>query len=520
MSTATSTGAALHVLGAVLALGSTLLVLPALVLACASPPGASPSKPNILLVSMDTVRFDRTSLAGGRPTTPNLAALAEAGSSWTRAYAVGNESIYSHAALMTGRYPSEVALPDYGSYAIPTDVPTLATVLGAYGYHTAAFTGGGHVIADFGFGQGFNVFRTATGDTQLGSLFDSVPSALAWIGEQGDAPWFAFVHGYDVHSPYVQRGPFRHLWGSVADAGRMDAIAADPVAVEQLRGQEWFPDRAPQDFLHAAGPRILGLSVYTLPAAPRPNERVITLTDGEVEHLRDHYDSGLSYADVWLGQLLAGVDLDHTLVVVISDHGEDLLDHGFVNHRAGLWDSSLHVPLVVAGPGFMGGGEKSGMVDLRSVVPTVLRAVGALAPAGVVAPALQDDPSASVVYAEGVMDAVTVRDAAHRLILSDARLAAGAPDLGTRALDTPEGSLNAGLYAEPGAENRLGRDGLTDPGSLTEANALRAALLEIRAQLRPASVTGAPVSPALRDALRARGYWTPGEPLGGAASDR
>ena len=81
-----------------------------LLLACAHPV----EKPNVVLVSMDTARFDRTSLGGGRDTTPNLAGL----------------------------YASEVAVPDYGSFAVPSEVPTLAGVLRTYGYHTAAFTGG------------------------------------------------------------------------------------------------------------------------------------------------------------------------------------------------------------------------------------------------------------------------------------------------------------------------------------------------------------------------------------------
>ena len=169
--------------------------------------GGGRSPPNLLLVSLDTVRWDRTSLAGSRDTTPNLAALAAAGTTWPNAWSVGNESIYSHAALLTGRYPSEVALPDYGSFSVPADLPTLATVLSAYGYSTGAFTGGGHVIADYGFDSGFQVFQTATGDSRAGSLFDAVPAALAWIRGEEDTPWFAFVHGYDAHSPYVQRGP-------------------------------------------------------------------------------------------------------------------------------------------------------------------------------------------------------------------------------------------------------------------------------------------------------------------------
>lgn len=97
--------------------------------------------PNLLLVSMDTVRYDHTSLGGARDTTPELAKLAARGATWSRAWTVGNESILSHAAILTGRYPSEVALPDYASFSLPESVPTLASVLAVNGYRTGAFTG-------------------------------------------------------------------------------------------------------------------------------------------------------------------------------------------------------------------------------------------------------------------------------------------------------------------------------------------------------------------------------------------
>ncbi len=447
---------------------------------------------------MDTVRADRTSLAassrgGARDTTPNLAALASVGVSWPNAYAVANESLTSHAALFTGRYPSEVAIHDYASFALPRaedgGVPTLATVLGAYGYRTAAFTGGGHVVAAFGFDEGFGHFRSVDGD-RFGSFFDTVPPALAWMRAQGDTPWFAFVHGYDAHAPYVQRGPMAHVWGRAGTTERVEALVADPVGVEQLRGRTWFQDRAPTDFTHAVGRAVLGTDFYRLPAEPRPGERHVTLTDTEVAHLRDHYDTGLTYADVWLGVLLAGVDLSRTLVVVVSDHGEDLLDHGYTNHRAGLWDSTLHVPLVVAGPGFGGGERPAGRVDLRSVVPTVLRAIGGALPAGVSAPALQDRPDADVLFAEGVMDQVSAWDSTTRLTLDDVGLAHGAPDLATRALDAVTDEA----------------DGIT----IVEAERLRAQLVTWRAGLVPATQPGAPVPEAIRAGLRERGYWTPG----------
>ena len=201
-----------------------------LLLAC----GSAPERPNVLLVSMDTVRFDRTSLGGDRDTTPNLAALAAEGVSFNRAYSVGNESLRSHVALFTGLYPSEVAVPDYGSFALPrVGAAPLAEVLAAYGYRTAAFTGGGHVVPAFGFDRGFASFAVGGGPEAFGSAFDSVPPAVAWMKAQGEAPWFAFVHGYDAHSPYAQRGPMRPL----------GAVPAPPIGSSGSSATPWPSNR-------------------------------------------------------------------------------------------------------------------------------------------------------------------------------------------------------------------------------------------------------------------------------------
>lgn len=442
-------------------------------LGCASGPSIIAPSPNILLVSMDTVRYDRTSLAGGRDTTPNLAKLAAEGASWSRAYAVGNESLYGHAALFTGRYPSEVAFPDYATFSLPKTSTTLASVLRAYGYRTGAFTGGGHVIADFGFDNGFDTFEAVSGPTRFGSFFDSVPRAVTWMADPDPRPWFAFVHGYDAHSPYVQRGPFLHPWGSTGATPRVEAILADPLAVEKLRGIFYFPDRTPTDFVHAAGRTILSTDFYRLRAEPSPGERVETLTEAEIQHIRDHYDSGLLYADFWLGELLSHVDLTTTLVIVVADHGEDLLDHGYMNHRAGLWDSTLHVPLVVAGPfyepGGLHGGQHNELVDLRRVMPTALLAAGIPAPDGVSALSLHNNNGDPVVFAEGVMDTMSAYDGVNWL--------------------TVDGLLTAPPTDDP----------------------LAPAMSEWRSELRLATEPGTAVSPEVRKALREKGYWTPGE---------
>lgn len=466
--------------------------------ACASPSPAPPL--DVLVVSMDTIRYDRTSLGGSRDTTPNLAALARIGTSFRSAYAVGNESLYSHASIFTGCYPSEVAVPDYSSFAIPDGVPTLAGVLSAYGYATAAFTGGGHIIADFGFNKGFGLFQSAKGGTRFASLFDSVPPALVWMREHQEKPWFVFVHGYDAHTPDMQRGPFLHPWRPDGVTPRVESLAGDPLAIEQLRGNKWFPERTPGDFVHAAGRRILATDFYTLPAEPMPGERVETLTDGEMLHLRDHYDSGLLYADFWLGQLLSQVDFSHTLVIVLSDHGEDVMDHGYMNHRAGLWDSTLHVPLVVAGPGFGSGVQRDELVDLRSVLPTVLHAVGAVMPAGVSAAPLQSPGRSSYVFAEGVMDMVSVRGGEGRLSIRDAHLASGGIDFAALPLDDPRVSF---------LENASDRPVPMGPRFRNSAENLRRALVGWRSSLVRATEPGEEIPEALREEFRKHGYWTP-----------
>ena len=464
----------------------------------------SSDTPNVLLVSMDTVRYDHTSLGGRRNTTPNLAALAKRGETWKAAYAVGNESLYSHAALFTGRYPSEVALPDYGSFSLPPTAQTIGKALAAYGYATGAFTGGGHIVASFGFDNGFDTFQAAPGDTRFGSFFDSVPRATAWIREHGDKPWFAFVHGYDAHSPYVQRGPFHHPWGARGATPLVEALVADPTAVEELRGNLFFPDRTPQDFVHAAGRTVLGTDFYTLPAAPQDGERVVKLSDKEVAHIRDHYDSGLLYADYWLGELLRTVDLRTTLVIVVADHGEDVLDHGYMNHRSGLWDSTLHVPLVVAGPGFTAGKVHDELVDLRRVLPTITTAASALLPNGVVARPLQEGGGDPAVFAEGVMDMVSATDGRGRLTVHDVHLVAGAPELATRPVADPR--MEFGVTGENPAF------GASIPiDQAPAAAALQAAMVAWRAGLALAVDPGVPVSAELRAALQARGYWAPEE---------
>jgi membrane-anchored protein YejM (alkaline phosphatase superfamily) len=320
------------------------------------------------------------------------------------------------------------------------------------------------------------------------------------MSQPRDQPYFVFVHGYDAHSPYQQRGVFHHTWDPEGETPHSEELAHDALALEQLRGPRWFPGRSPRDFVHAAGRRILSTDFYRLPAIPAEGESVIELSPGEVEHIRAHYDAGLTYADHWLGVLLSEVDLDETLVVVLADHGEDLLDHGFINHRAGLWDSTLHVPLVVAGPGFRGGRQESGRVDLRSVLPTLLLAAGAPPPAGVSAKPLQENPALPYVFAEGVMDMVSVRGPRGRLSLDNAGLTRGNPPIAPQSLDSGDFTF----FFEPAPDDLIPKN-IARP----DAEELKRALAEWRQGLPQGPALPGSTDPALRSALQERGYWEP-----------
>lgn len=273
-------------------------------LACAS------RSPNLLVVVLDNVRYDHTSLAGGRDTTPNLAALAARGTTFDAAFSAAAENELA---------PMGWTVAADGGTRIPN-------------YASETFAG------------------SETGGRP--SLFETVPPALAWIDDHRGVPWLAVVHGGDALLPWSQRGPFYHLYGASGASARTEQIVGSATLLALLRGPE----------------------------------RVVALTAQEARHISDHYDSALTYGDLWLGVLLAEVDLDRTVVVVVGNRGEDLLDHP--EEAAAIADSTMHVPLVVAGPGFARAGHRADSVSTQDVLPTLLFLADPAAPARADVPGL------------------------------------------------------------------------------------------------------------------------------------
>jgi arylsulfatase A-like enzyme len=320
----------------------------------------APGRPNILLIILDTVRAPSLSLFGHtRPTSPQLVRFAEGAVVFDFAISPSSWTLPSHATLFTGRPPNELSA-DWLSALDDAD-STLAEVLGARGYVTAGFSANSaYANANTGLARGFDRFedfpatageaaRTAMmsrrvlqiagfahwlrdGYTGRKSAADIGGAFVHWLdGVPADRPFFAFLNYMDAHDPYIAAPPFDTMFGPVLPYPDLD------------RGRDATPDV------------------------------VAAWTDG--------YDRAIAYIDHELGLLFDEIDrrgtLDNTIVVVTSDHGEHLGEHGFMRHGNTLHRPVLHVPLIVRYPDAAPTGRRiEEPVALRDVPSTLLELAG------------------------------------------------------------------------------------------------------------------------------------------------
>ncbi len=294
--------------------------------------------PNVLLVSIDTLRADRLSSYGApRATSPTLDSLARRGARFTNAFTPSPWTLPAHAAMLTGRYPSSL-LPDPNDARLYRAGALLSTRLAQRGFHTAAVTGGAYVSRSYGAAEGFDFFRQSGG----------AKLAARWIRKHARAPFFLFFHTYAPHVPYLDR-----RFAEGLEAGRFADLYA-PSSFGQVH-----------EAMCGGG------------AAP---------TDSEKAYLLALYDGGVAQADAMVSTLLAalrerGLE-DETVVVVTSDHGEEFWDHTgrCATHGHTLYDELLRVPLIWYDPRRDGDRVIRSPVSLLDIVPTLLARVGAPVP--------------------------------------------------------------------------------------------------------------------------------------------
>src|SRR4249919_560972 len=289
---------------------------------------ASAGRPSVLLVSIDTLRADHVGSYGYRAAaTPVIDALAARGLRFEQAETVTPLTLPAHTSLLSGTFPAFHGVRDNGSFYVGDEVTTLAEVMKAHGYRTAGFVGAYVLDHRWGIAQGFDHyyddfdlsrFEMAAGiDAAQRPGSEVVDHALAWLAGAGDRPFFAWVHLYDPHSPYVPPEPYRSR----------------------------FP--------------------ATMQGA---------------------YDGEVASADAQIGRLIEYLrtsgNFDNTVVVVVGDHGESLGEHGEQQHGFFVYESAMHIPLVVAGPG-VPVRSVADQVRIVDVMPTILDLVGAAVPAPV-----------------------------------------------------------------------------------------------------------------------------------------
>jgi choline-sulfatase len=282
-------------------------------------------KPNLVLVTIDTLRADRLGCYGyTKIETPNLDQLARKGVLFENAVTHTPLTAPSHASLFTGLYPTVHGVRDTGGFILPSSHLTIAEILRKQGWDTAAFVGSSVLKKHFGFDHGFAVYddempkpdprkvAAEYAERRAGVVIDR---AVRWLASPRRTPYFLWVHVFDPHSPYNPPSPFRE------------------------------------------------------------------------KYLARPYDGEVAYTDRQLGRLFAAVAKqsppENTLIAVLSDHGESLSEHGEYTHGVFLYDSTLRIAFLLSGPGVPAGLRVKPQARAIDLLPTVLELMGGKAPPSV-----------------------------------------------------------------------------------------------------------------------------------------
>jgi len=304
-------------------------------------PGRPPGR-SIVVITLDTTRADHVSVYGYAPlTSPHLDDLARKGIRFEQAYAPMPQTLPSHASMLTGLMPRRHgALENH--YVLPEAVQTLAEVLSDRGYDTAACVAAAVLDRTTGIQQGFTFFDEPRGVAKnskhpVERRGDAVTDeALAWAltRHDRDRPFFLWAHYYDPHGPFeapTARVPLP------AVAAQVDSLAAA--------------------FVNA------GVDLAT------------------IARLWWAYDNEIAYTDEQVHRLLEGLAaqglLDNTVIAVVGDHGEGLMQHGEKSHGVFIYEEAMKVPFVLVAPdGELAGTRLARPVSIADLTPSLLALAG------------------------------------------------------------------------------------------------------------------------------------------------
>jgi len=292
--------------------------------------------PNLILVSIDTLRADRIGCYGYQTeTSPVLDRLAREATVFTRAIVQSPWTLPSHMSLLTSLYPSTHGVGG-ASRRLGAAVITLPEILREAGYATAGFVDAHFLAGRYGFRRGFDTYRNSKGK----GLATILPEAENWLREKRREPFFLFFHVFDCHCPYT---PPEEV------AARFSPDYSGELDLAGRCGVDGFP----LENLSAADIRYIGQQY-----------------DGEIYAL----DGGLER--LWDFLRKEGL-LENTVLVVTSDHGEEFMEHGRIGHTRSVYHELLHVPLLIRLPGKNPPGRTIGETVLSlDIAPTLLELAG------------------------------------------------------------------------------------------------------------------------------------------------
>jgi arylsulfatase A-like enzyme len=313
---------------------------------------APPPRPNVVLIVLDTTRADILSVYGyPKPTSPSLSLVASEGILFHQAMTTDFWTLPAHASLLTGEYPA-VHQATTETNALSEEATTLAEYLQAAGYKTRAYVSNPWIGSERGFGQGFDTYiETWKSLPTIHNAYamDSagIEGAQVWINEQNERgeDFFLFLNLNSAHMPYSP------------DALTLVEVSPTPRPTDRTRK------------LRA----IKGMWAYL------GGEYSLTAEDFEI--LQDLYAAEVAMVDKLVGRMvefLRELDiLDNTLLIITSDHGENLGEHGMVDHLLSMYETTIRVPLIMRLPSsFSAGSESEELVSLIDIVPTVLDICG------------------------------------------------------------------------------------------------------------------------------------------------
>lgn len=268
---------------------------------------------NVILISLDTLRADHVGCYGyPRNTSPNLDLFAEDSAVFLNTFATSSWTLPSHVSLFTGLNCINHQV-NYNGQKIDPSILTLVDVLRDRSYFNGAITGGGFVDGSFGLSKGFDTYRVSGNLNAPDSAHKICEASQNWIRRHKDRNFFLFIHTYQIHTPYISPPPYNEYF-----------LAEDS---EYKRFYQ-------RDF------RFYQENRYS------------PVTDKLRQNIIDLYGAGILYTDEVLiraviEELKALKIYDNTMVIILSDHGEEFYEHHGWAHSHSVYNETIRVPLII-----------------------------------------------------------------------------------------------------------------------------------------------------------------------------